>query len=154
MNFVNISNEEKSNQIKSKVYIENLKSDFFVIKMFDIMKRKKSLEIMKYNKKLQKRLNLGINDYKDFCQLYSSIEIELKVINNVDGKFNKFINLPENEKEKEYYHIFFDNSKEEIKRNYLKENEKVETIKIIINHPVNSFRGLICLLLFYLFNIF
>ena len=29
MDFATISNEEKLNQIKSKVYIENLKSDFF-----------------------------------------------------------------------------------------------------------------------------
>ena len=34
------------------------------------MKKNKSFEIMKYNKKLQKRLNININDYKDYSQLY------------------------------------------------------------------------------------
>ena len=35
-----------------------------------------------YNKKLQKRLNININDYKDYSQLYSPIEIELKIVDN------------------------------------------------------------------------
>ena len=65
------------------------------------------------------------------------MEIELKL---VDNKYNKFINI--SDKEKEYFHIYLDDSKEEIKRNYLKKNEKVYIIKIIINHQVNSFRSL------------
>ena len=44
---------------------------------------------MKYNKKLQKRLNVNINDYKEYSQLYSSIEIELKVNDNI---YDIFIN--------------------------------------------------------------
>ena len=75
------------------------------------MKINKSLSIMKYNKKLQKRLNISINDYKE-C---SKIEIELKL---VDNKYDKFINI--SDKEKDYCHIYFNNSKEEIKRNYRK----------------------------------
>jgi len=38
--------------------------------MFNIMKKNKSLGIMKYNKKLQKRFNLNINDYKEFSIIY------------------------------------------------------------------------------------
>ena len=91
------------------------------------------LLIVKYNKKLQNRLNLSIEDYKE----YSSIEIELKLVNN---KYGKFINNPD--KDKKYYHIFFNNSKEEIKRNYLKDKEKVNTIKIVINYQVKSFEYL------------
>ena len=129
MNSDIILKDEKMKQIKSNVYFENLKCDYFLIKIFDIMKKNKSLEIVKYNKKLQKRLNLSISDYKEFSQLYSSIEIELNIINN--NKFNKFINFPG--EDKEYYHIYFDNSKKEIKRNYFEENEKIKKIKIIIN---------------------
>ena len=36
---------------------------------------------MKYNKKIQQRLNLNINDYKN----YSLIEIELKLVDNKYG---------------------------------------------------------------------
>ena len=88
---------------------------------------------MKYNKKLQKRLNISIDNYKE----YSKIEIELK---HVDDKYGTFINIFNNEEE--YYHIYFDNSNEEIKRNYLKENEKVKMIKIIIDYQVKSFKEL------------
>ena len=48
----------------------------------------------------------------------------------VDNKYDKFINI--SDKEKDYCHIYFDNSKEEIKINYLKVNEKIKKIKIII----------------------
>ena len=92
---------------------------------------------MKYNKKLQKRLNININNYKEYSQLYSSIEIELKLSDNIYGEF---INI--SDEEKEYYHIYFDNSIEEIKRNYVEYNDKVKMIKIIINYQVNSFKGL------------
>ena len=40
------------------------------------------------------------------------------------------------------YKIYFDNSTEEITRNYLEENEKVNIIKIIINDEVESFNEL------------
>ena len=47
---------------------------------------------MKYNKELQKRLNFSINDYKKYSQLYTDIQLELKI---VDNKYGKFINIPE-----------------------------------------------------------
>ena len=91
---------------------------------------------MKYNKKLQKRLNINIYNYKEYSQLYSSIEIKLTLVDNRC----RFINIPD--EEKEYYHIYFDNSIEEIKRYYLEDNEKVKMIKIIINYQVKSFATL------------
>jgi len=80
MNSKNISNEENITQSKSKIIFDNLKSDYFLLKLFNIMKKNKSLQIMKYNKKQQKRLNININDYKDYSQLYSPIEIELRLL--------------------------------------------------------------------------
>ena len=58
----------------------------------------------------------------------------------MDNKYGKFINIPD--KDKEYYHIYFNNSNEEIKRNYLNKNEKVKIIKIIIDYQVTSFQNL------------
>ena len=124
MNSGIISNEE---QIKSKLYLKNLKSDYFLIKIFDIINTNKLLEIMKYNKEIQKRVNLSINDYIKYSQLYSSIEIELKLDKNKSGKF---INISDDLEE--YYHIYFDDSNEEIKRMHLNEKENVNIIKIII----------------------
>ena len=113
MNLGNISNKEKSNQAKSKAILEKLKSNVILKIIFNIMKKNISLDIAKYNKKLQGKLNLDINNYKEYYyQLhFSSIEIELKLENN---KYDKFINIPY--EEKEFYHIYFDYSKEEIKR--------------------------------------
>ena len=130
MNSRNISKNKQTNDF------DNLKSDYFLRKLFDILKENKSLNIIKYNKKLQKRLNININDYKEYSELYSSIELEL-ISNNKEGEF---INIPDNDKE--YYHIYFDNSNEEIKRNYLEKNEKVKLIKIIIDYQVKTFKGL------------
>ena len=124
MNSKNISKNEQTNDF------DNLKSDYFLRKLFDIIKENKSLNIIRYNKNLQKRLNINIDNYKEYCQ----IEIELKL---VDNKYGKFINI--SEEDKKYYHIYFDNSKEEIKKYNLEKNEKVKMIKIIIDYQVKSF---------------
>ena len=115
MNSRNISKKAQTNDF------DNLKSNFILRKIFDIIKEIKSLSIMRYNKKLQKRLNISIDNYKKYSQLYSSIEIELKFS---DDKYGEFINI--SDKDKEYYHIYFDNSNEEIKRNKLKKMKKLK----------------------------
>ena len=140
MNYRIISKDEKLKQVKCKVDFENLKSDYFLLKIFALMLKSKILKIMKYNRKMQKRSNLNISDYKEYSQLYSSIEIEIKLDDGEHNENDKFINIPN--KEKEYYHVYFGNSNEEIKRNYLKEKEKVNKIKIIIDSQVKSFKEL------------
>ena len=137
MNSRNISKDEELKKLKAKNEFDNLKSNYFLMKIFDIMKKSKSLEIMKYNKRLQKRLNLSINNYKEYSQIYTPIEIELKL---VDKKYGRFINI--SKEDNKYYHIYFDNSNEEIKRNYLNENEEVKKIKIVIDYSVKSFKEL------------
>ena len=136
MNSGNISKKDQTQNF------DNLKSNFILRKLFNILKENKSLNIMKYNKKLQKRLNININDYKEYSQIYSSIQIELKIADNKSKKYKlkKFINILD--KDRKYYHIYFNDSKEEKKRNYLRENEKVNIIKIIIEHQVESFKKL------------
>ena len=117
----------KLKQEKLKDKLENIKSYYILKKIFLNLKTNKFLEIIKYNKKFQKRLKININNYKEYSQLYSSIEIESII---EDNKYGKFINI--SDEEIEYYHIYFNNSKEEIKRDYLNEDEKVKMIKIKI----------------------
>ena len=133
----NMSTNKKIQKAKTKAYFQNIKSDFILKKIFNFMKKNKFLDIMKYNKELQKRFNLCINDYKDYFQLYSPIEIELKIFRYNHGNF---INISDDEKD--YYHIYFDNSKEEIKRNYFNKDDYVKNIKIIIDYQVKSFNEL------------
>ena len=130
--FWNILNNIKLKQMKSKIGFENIKSNVMLKKILNIIEKNKSLEIIKNNKKIQKRVNLTINDYEECCKLYSFIEIELKF---VFDKYDKFINI--SDKDKKYCHIYFDNSKEEIKRNYLDENETVNIIKIKMGYHIN-----------------
>ena len=51
------------NQIKSKCIFNNLMSDYFLEKVFNILQKKKPFEIIKYNNSTKHRLNLNINDY-------------------------------------------------------------------------------------------
>ena len=127
----------REKQIISKNKYENLKSDYFLLKLFDNLKRKRLLEVLKYNKNIQKRINLNFNDYKEYSEKYSLIEIEIKPVNNECGKF---INI-KNE-DKRYYHIYFNNSKEEIKKNFINKDEEIKIINIIIDYQIKSFKEL------------
>ena len=140
MNPSNELSKEKTelNKMKSKDIFKSLKSDYFLQKLFNNLLKNKSLDIVKYNKTIKERINISIKDYKEYSEIYSSIEIEIKPVKN---KYGKFINMNEDEI---YYHIYFNGNKEEIKRNYLKEKEQIKTIKIIIDYQIKSFKQLFC----------
>ena len=133
-----LSKEKKgSNKIESKDIFKNLKNDYFLQKLFYNLLKKKSLDIIKYNKKIKERININIKDYKEYSEIYSSIEIEIKPVNN---KYGDFINI--NKENEIYYHIYFNDNKEEIKRNYINKDEGIKIIKIIINYQIKSFKEL------------
>ena len=133
---ITLSNKQSTiDQIKSEDLFADLKSNFIFKKIFDCLPKNKSLDIIKYNKNLQKRKSITINDFKEYVDLYSPIEIEIIPALNRAGKFITI-------KDSKYYHIFFNNDNKEIKRNYLKENEDVKIIKIIIDYQVKSLEDL------------
>ena len=76
---------EKMNSIKLKNKLINIKSCYIMKKIFDIMPKRIYLEIVKYNINIQKRLNINIDNYKDFSEKYSSIELEIIPIQNKYG---------------------------------------------------------------------
>ena len=53
----------------------------------------------------------NINNYKDFSEKYSSIELEIIPIQN---KYGHFINIKR--KDKNYFHIYFNENKKETKK--------------------------------------
>ena len=125
--------DKKINQIKAKNILMSIKSSVILKTIFKNIKRNKFLEFIKCNKSLQKRLNLDVNDYKEYFQFYTPIEIELNLIDNRDIYFiNNNI----------YFHIFFDDSNEEIYRYYLEENQKVKKVKIVVDYQIKSFQNL------------
>ena len=132
-------NDKEEEQLQSKVSLKNLKSNFILKKIFSYLLVNNILKIVNYNKQFQNKLYIGINDYKEGIKKLSSIEIELKPD---DNKYGKFINI--SDENKNDFLIYFNNSNEIIRRNNLKENEKVKIIKIKINYRIKSFKDLFC----------
>ena len=79
--------QEKSKLINSDNILKNLKSDYFIQKFFDYIQKRRILKTIRYNKSIQKRINLNINHYKEYSEKYSSIEIEIKPMENKYGLF-------------------------------------------------------------------
>ena len=59
---------------------KNIKSKYILQKIFNNLEKKKSFNIIKYNKNIKKILDIDINDYKEYSENYSSIEIEIKPV--------------------------------------------------------------------------
>jgi len=124
--------------MKLKSKIDNIKSKYILKFACNYLLQRKKLELAQYNIKIQKRLNLNINDYKIFSQTYTPIEI---IIIPVKNRNSKCFNIPEKENHS-YFHIYFNNNKKENKNNYITKIDKVKTIKIIIDYKVTSLSGL------------
>ena len=120
---------------KNKNILNSIKSIYILKQILDNIHIKKSFEIIKYNKNIQNVLDISLNDYKNLT------DIEIDIIPNKKGYKCKcnFINIV-NEEDKKYFHIYFNNKKEEIKRDYIeKDEENIRKIKVIINYQVKSF---------------
>ena len=65
-------------------------------------------------------------------------KVELEII-PIGNNFNIFINQFEKES---YYHIYINDNKEELKRNYLVRNDKAKKIKVILDGEIKSFSKL------------
>ena len=63
----------------NKNYFRNIKSNYRLKQIFKNIKENKLLDIIKYNKNIQKRLNIGINDYIEY---YNKIIIDIFPRNN------------------------------------------------------------------------
>ena len=64
---------------KSNPIMENLKSDYFLEKLYNNIPKKKKLEIIKCNKKIQNRINLSVKDYKEYSEIFTTIGIEIRL---------------------------------------------------------------------------
>ena len=131
-------NNKENESAKPNPIIEKIKSRYILSKIYNNMTKKKKLEIVKCNKKIQNRINLGVKNYKEYSEAFTPIEIE---IIPTKGKYSKFINI--NKNDELYYHIYFNDDKEEIKNIYkIKKEDKATKIKIIIDYQVKSFKEL------------
>ena len=112
---INVSkeNNKENESAKPNPITENIKSRYILSKIYNNMTIKKKLKIVKYNKKIQNRINLSVKDYKEYSETFTPIEIEIKP---VEDKCGKFINI--NKNDELYYHIYFNDNKKEIKNKY------------------------------------
>ena len=53
--------------------LDDIRSKYILKKIFENIQKKKSLNIIKYNKNIQERLEIGIDDYEK----YGIVEIEI-----------------------------------------------------------------------------
>ena len=122
-----------------KDIIDKIKSKYILKQIFHNLKQNKMLTIIQYNKNLQNKLGLGIEDYK---YSYEKIIVEIIPKQNFDCTYSKYYFIRLKNNDERYYHIYFDDNKEEIKRPFFNKNEKVKKIKIIIDYEIKSFFNL------------
>jgi len=121
--------ETNINNNNKKSLLFKIKSKQILKTIFDNLQIYKTLEIVKYNKYCQSRLNKGINDYKEYRKIIITEIIPKELI------YDKFINITGNN---EYYHIYFNEDKEETKRYTIPKKDKITKIKITIDYEIKS----------------
>ena len=124
------------NEIKES-FLLNIKSKYILQTIFNNLHKRNLLEIIKINNKIKKRLDININDYREYYDIYFPVEMEIKLFKY---KYGKFINIPKNDEP--LYHIYFNKNEEDVKKYSIDKNDKVSKIRIKINYKANSFHKL------------
>ena len=125
--------------------LNNIKSNYiFQIILKEYLTKAQYFNLVRYNKNLQKKLELNINSYKEFYQrFFNRIEIELLPISSSELDLEKkyfFINRKEN---KSYYNIYFDDNKnQKIDRTFITADDKVKKINIFLEIEIKELKGL------------
>ena len=133
-----VEEQGQSKFIVENNLLRNVKSHYIIQKFFGYMTERKSLETIRYNKSIQKRIDININHYKAYYETKTSIELD---IIPMKGEYGKFINIKE--EDKKYFHIYFnDNKNKEIKNTSLNKDDNISKISIIIDYQIKSFSEL------------
>ena len=117
---------------KNRANLLKVKSAYTLIQIFDQIPLYDTLQIIRFNKKLQNLINKNLNDYKNFFQ----IEIEIIPEDNKNGKFINISNL-----KKSNYHIYFyfDNDIKKTKKCQINQSKKkVNKINVKLDEKVNK----------------
>ena len=122
--------------------LQNINSKYILKLIFSFPNVFMSLKIIKYNKNIQKKVDININTY---IKVYKKINlVEIKIIPKErfwSNKSKTFINI-QNPKDEKNCHIYFNNNNAEIKRNYYTEEDNISSIKIILDYNFSSFHKL------------
>ena len=116
--------------------LNSIKSKYIQKEIFKFLSKYKYFKIIQHNKNLQVKLQLDIDDYIEYYKSIPKIEIKLLISNNLLYDDNNIFIVYKGDAS--YYHIYFDDKKEEILRNYLTNSDKVKAIKILIDNEIKS----------------
>ena len=124
---------QQISQFNEKILIKmlkNIKSPYILGEIFSYLSLNNELRLVKHNKQHQALRNISINTYKE----YNQIEILITLIDKTDGYIlnynNTFINF--NDKDSSYFHIYLNESKNEIKSNIVN-YKNVKKIRVLID---------------------
>ena len=109
----------------------DIHSNFILKKIFHNLDKKDYCQIIRYNKNLQKKLNITIKDYNLLYKIYSKIELE---IIPTSGKIQTDEIIKSNYNES-FYHITYNyenNKSKKIKINNVNIIKRKETSKVYI----------------------
>ena len=99
--------------------LQKTSSKYILIKIFNILKEERLLNLINQNKKLQKIMMLKKKDYENE---YFKIKLELFPIENIYGKFINYLS---------HTKIYFNDMVNEIKNKFITKNNEVHIIRII-----------------------
>ena len=114
----------------------NFKNKYLLKQLFNYLQKEKLLNIIRYNKEIQNRLEININDY------IKCSKIEIEIILWEGKKYPPFYFINVNKEDEPYFHFYFDDNEKEIKKHTLNDEDKVNKIKVIIDHEVKSLKKL------------
>ena len=72
-----VEEQGQSKLIVSNNQLKNVKSHYIIQLIFEYMTERKYLETIRYNKSIQKRINININHYKAYSETKTSIELDI-----------------------------------------------------------------------------
>ena len=91
---MSMNKEIEKNQILNKI-----KSKYIIKTIFEKLITKKFLSIISHNKLLQTKMEINLNDYKNYSEIYTTIEIK---INTNKKPIFKFVNINEKTEENNF----------------------------------------------------
>ena len=116
-----------------KNLLKKIQSKYILKLVMENMKENIRLNLIKYNKSLQKKIDIKLKDYAEYSKIVIIEIVPSKVLQKA-----YFINFePE---EKDYFKIYFDGKRR--KENYITKKDNVSKIKIIIKREFKKFDSL------------
>ena len=120
--------------------LDSIKSNYVLREIFTKCKERVYLKLVLHNKRLQKRLNLSIIDA---LFSFNTMKIEIIPVSVADDPFLvrfPFINIKD--EDRAHYHIFFNDSKKPIKKEYFRKDDNVTKITVFIDKKIKTLKEL------------